>query len=98
MAKAAIPKRRLVTEKGNFVEIAAWKVPKSRFYPEGITYSFTFICENKRTIAFDNYNNEGHHKHHSNKKEFCRFKGLEETSNQFFRLVEKFERRGDEND
>jgi len=98
MAKAVIPKRRLVTKKGNFIEIIAWKVPKSKFYPEGIKYSFTFVNENKRTIAFDNYNNEGHHKHHLNKKEVYRFKNLEETSNQLFRLVEQFERKGDKND
>ncbi len=98
MAKAIIPKRRLVTEKGNFVEIAAWKVPKSDFYPEGIKYSFTFVHENKREIAFDNYNNEVHHKHHLNKKEAYNFKSLEETSNQFFKLVEQFEAKGDKND
>ena len=56
MIKAIIPKRRLVTEKNNLIEIVAWKVPKSKFYPERVKYSFTFIHENKRTIAFDNFN------------------------------------------
>ncbi len=98
MAKAVIPKRRLVTEKGNLVEIVAWKVPKSEFYQEGIKYSFTFVHKNKRAIAFDNYNNEGHHKHNLDKKEACSFKSLEETSNQFFKLVEQFEAKGDKND
>ena len=92
MAKAIIPKRRLATEKGNLIEIVAWKVPKSKFYPEGIKYSFTFIHDNKRTIAFDNFNNEGHHKHYLNKKEPCKFKNLGETSTMFFRIVEKFEK------
>jgi len=63
MVKAIIPKRRLITEKDNLIEIIAWKVPSSKSYPEGIKYSFTFIHKNKRAIAFDNYNNEGHHKH-----------------------------------
>ena len=98
MAKAIIPKKMLITEKANVIEIAAWKVPKSKFYPEGIKYSFAFVNENKRKIAFDNYNNEGHHKHHLNKKEAYSFRSLEETSNQFFRLVKEFETRGDKND
>lgn len=99
MAKPIIPKRRLITEKSNLIEIVAWKVPKSKFYPEGIKYSFTFIHNNKRTIAFDNFNNEGHHKHYLNKKEPYKFKDLEDTSNQFFKLVEKFEKNtGDKND
>ena len=68
MAKAIIPKRRLVTEKSNLIEIVAWTVPKSKFYPECIKYSFTFVHDNKRTIAFDNFNNEGHHKHYLSKK------------------------------
>ena len=92
MAKAIIPKRRLITEKDNLIEIVAWRVPKSKFYPESVKYSFTFVHENKRIIAFDNFNNEGHHKHYLNKKEPCKFKNLEETANQFFVLVEEFEK------
>lgn len=92
MVKSIIPKRRIVTEKGNLIEIVAWRVPKSKFYTQGIKYSFTFIHENKRLIAFDNYNNEGHHKHYNNTKETNRFQGLEETFNQFIKLVEEFEK------
>ena len=91
MAEPIIPKRRIATEKDNLIEIVAWKIPKSKFYPEGIKYSFTFVHENKRAIAFDNFNNEGHHKHYLNKKEPYKFKSLDETSDQFFKLVEKFE-------
>ena len=91
MVKAIIQKRRIITEKNNLIETVAWRVPKSKFYPEGIKYSFTFVHENKRAVAFDNFNNEGHHKHYLNKKEFYKFNSLEETSNQFFKLVEQFE-------
>lgn len=98
MVKAIIPKRRLATEKNNFIEIVAWKIPKSKSYPEGIKYSFTFVHENKRTIAFDNFNNEGHHKHYSNRKEPYKFKSLEHTANQFFKLVEEFETKVMKND
>ena len=98
MAKSIIPKRRLITEKNNLIEIVAWKVPKSKFYPEGIKYSFTFVHENKRTIAFDNFNNEGHHKHYWGRKESYEFKSLERTANQFFTLVEEFETKVRKND
>ena len=99
MAESIIPKRRLITKKNNLIEIAAWKVPKSKSYPEGIKYSFTFVHDDKRIIAFDNFNNEGHHKHYLDKKEAYNFKSLEDTANQFFALVEKFEEiNGDEND
>ena len=92
MIKAIIPKRRIVTEQNNIIEIVAWRIPKSKSYPEGIKYSLTFVHENKRTIAFDNFNNEGHHKHYLNKKEAYKFKSLEETANQSFILVEEFEK------
>ena len=91
MAEDIIPKRRILTEKNNFIEIVAWRVPKSESYPEGIKYSFAFVHKNKRVIAFDNFNNEGHHKHYFDKKEEYIFKSLKETASQFFKLIEEFE-------
>ncbi|MBN1377077.1 hypothetical protein JW949_01945 [Candidatus Woesearchaeota archaeon] len=91
MTEALIPKRRVITEKNNLIVITAWKVPVSKFYPEGVKYSFTFVHKNKRIIAFDNYNNEGHHKHYLNKKEPFKFISLKKTINEFFDLVEDFE-------
>lgn len=99
MAQPIIPKRRLITEKNNLIEIVAWRVPKSKSYPEGIKYSFTFVHDDKRVIAFDNFNNEDHHRHYLDKKEKYHFKSLEDTANQFFTLVEKWEEingKGDE--
>jgi|TARA_Y100000310_G_C20641296_1_gene794084 hypothetical protein len=92
MAEALIPRRRIITEKDNLIGIVAWKISKSKFYPEGIKYSFTFVYKNKRTIAFDNFNNEGHHRHYENKKEPCKFISLEDTLNKFFNLVEEYEK------
>jgi len=99
MAEPIIPKRRLITNKGSLIEIVAWKVPKSKGYPEGVKYSFAFIYKEKRIIAFDNFNNEGHHRHYFDKKEMCKFKSLEETANKFFNLVDEFEsKQGDKYD
>ena len=91
MAESIIPKRRILTKKNNLIEMVAWKIPKSKYYPEGTKYSFAFIHKNKRIIAFDNFNNEGHHPHYYSKKESCKFKSLEATAHRFFSLVEKFE-------
>ncbi|MBT3465129.1 hypothetical protein HOD20_05000 [archaeon] len=91
MTESIIPKRRLITEKNNLIEITAWKINKSINYPEGIKYSFTFVHDEKRTIAFDNYNNEGHHMHFLNKKEKYKFVSLEKTMEIFFNKVEEFE-------
>ena len=61
MAEVIIPRRRFATKRNNLVEMVAWRVPESNHYPEGIKYSFVFIQNNKRLIAFDNYAKEGHH-------------------------------------
>lgn len=94
--KAIIPRKRLITEKDNLIEIVAWKVPRSEHYPEGIKYSFSFIHDNKRTIGFDNFSKEGHHKHYFNKKENYKFESLKQTRKQFSELVEKFEEKQDD--
>lgn len=91
MVEAIIPRRRIVTENNNIIQIVAWVVPKSRYYPEGVKYSFVFIHENKRVIGFDNFQSEGHHKHYLGKKEPYIFKSLGETEEQFFNLVEEYE-------
>ncbi|MBW2975700.1 hypothetical protein KY366_08330 [Candidatus Woesearchaeota archaeon] len=70
----------------------AWKVPKSGNYPEGVKYSFVFVFNEKRAIAYDNFNNEGHHKHHLGKKIPYKFISLIETRKMFIRDVEKFEK------
>ena len=98
MVKAIIPRRRMITKRNNLIEIVAWRVPKSSGYPEGVKYSFAFIHRNRRTIAFDNFNNEGHHKHDRSKKVPFAFESLEKTAEEFFRAVQEFENKVMEND
>ncbi|MAG08230.1 hypothetical protein CMO89_02055 [Candidatus Woesearchaeota archaeon] len=90
-----IEPNREVTEKGNIIAFSAWEVPVSKFYPEGVKYSLVLICDNKRVIGFDNYNNEGHHKHYLKEnvlvKEKLKFKSLEDTINRFLEEVDRFE-------
>ncbi|MEK6953011.1 MAG: DUF6516 family protein [Nanoarchaeota archaeon] len=91
-----IPRKRVITKKNNLLEVVAWKVSLSGSYLEGIKYSFSFIHNSKRIIAFDNFNKEGHHKHYFDKKESYNFESLEKTEEIFFELVKKFEE--EEND
>ncbi|MDP7141574.1 MAG: DUF6516 family protein [Candidatus Woesearchaeota archaeon] len=97
MSKAIpiIEPNRKVTEKGNIIAFSAWEVPISESYPEGVKYSLVLICNNKRIIGFDNFNNEGHHRHYLKEnvlvKEELEFKNLEDTINKFLEEVNKFE-------
>ncbi len=95
MVGQLIPKQTKLTKRGNIVSIVAWKVPKSKDYPDGINYAFAFIRKNKRVIGYDNNTNEGHHRHYieNNKeiKEPIKFKGLEDVYKRFVKEVEKFE-------
>lgn len=91
MSKEIIRKGTFTTEKGNLIVLVAWRVPKSSYYPEGIKYSFQLICKGKRVVGYDNYNNEGHHRHFLSIKEKIEFRGLKETRKMFFKVVEIFE-------
>ncbi|MBN2458381.1 hypothetical protein JXB31_04600 [Candidatus Woesearchaeota archaeon] len=94
MAEERIIKKRIITTKGNLIEVTAWKVPKSLSYPEGIKYSYNLISDGKRIIAIDNYNNEGHHVHIFAKKIPYIFRSIERLDEDFFRLVDGFENEG----
>lgn len=85
-AKEIIPKHRFPFKEG-FVEIAAWSVPKSACYTEGIKYSFAYIKDNVRILAIDNYNHEGHHIHMNNKKVRYQFINLKQTEELFYELI-----------
>lgn len=93
MAEPIIPKKRFITEKDNLIEFVAWKVPQSENYQEGVKYSFAFVFNGKRLIAYDNFNNEGHHKHYFGKKIPYKFVNLIETRKGFMKDVEEFEKK-----
>lgn len=40
ISEAIIPKDRRFTKKGNLKIVSAWRVQKSKNYPEGLRYSF----------------------------------------------------------
>ena len=51
------------------------------------------IFNKKRVIAYDNFNNEGHHKHHFGEKKRYKFISLTETRKAFMKDVEEFEKK-----
>ncbi len=91
MKAERIERKRHVTEKGNLIITGIWKIPRSKYYPEGIKYSFQFISNNKRILGYDNYNNEGHHKHMYHKKEKFDFTNMKYLKERFTKEVERLE-------
>ena len=48
---------------GDILKAIAWKVPKSKNFPEGIKYAFAYIHKGKRILGYDNERAKSHHKH-----------------------------------
>ncbi len=51
------------------VTITVWSVKKDERFPDGFKYSFVFLLENKRLLAYDNHEGKGHHRHYKNQPE-----------------------------
>ena len=75
-----------VTE-NEIIEVKAWRVPKSKEYPEGINYRMAFIRDGKRILGYDNNTFEGHHKHFFGRKTQITFTSLEQLFSQFMEEV-----------
>jgi hypothetical protein len=58
--------KRIITGKEDIIVIKIWHVRVSKYYPDGIKYSFVFIHNNKRYLGYDNAENKGCHKHYIN--------------------------------
>lgn len=78
------------------IEVKAWKIGKSKDYPEGINYRMAYIKNGKRVLGYDNNTSEGHHKHHLETKSNIQFVSLESLFSQFMNEIKKI-RSGGEN-
>lgn len=89
--------REFTTSNGTKIEILAWKVPKSKEYPEGIKYKFqAYNPETEETILrYDNHNKHAgsrHHKHIGEEiTEKIEFNGVKEAYRKFVEEVEEHE-------
>ena len=51
--------RRRLTSEGDVIERKIWKVERSKYFPEGVKYSFAYIKEGKRILGYDNERMKG---------------------------------------
>ena len=86
---------RFEFQDGAIVEIRLWEVPTSEDKTHGYKYSLVYIVEGKRVIGYDNAEGKGDHRHHSDKEESYRYKGVDKLISDFFEDVRKI--RGGEN-
>lgn len=66
-----------------------WKVKKSKYFPDGVKYSFVFIHKNKRLLGYDNERAKGHHKHYYDEEINIKFESPEKLLFDFMRDVNK---------
>ncbi len=100
-ADPIIAHQRRLTKKGNLMVISAWKVPFRKDCPEGISYSFQLISDNRRVLGYDNNTGEGHHKHYLKNRTLMKtnieFGGIYKLFKRFQVDVKKFEEKQNEN-
>jgi len=75
---------------GAFVEIKAWRVPRSDDKPHGLRYSFAYIVEGERILGYDNAEGKGHHRHVRGRELAYPFKSLKKLWADFMQDVEDF--------
>nr|MBI4156639.1 hypothetical protein [Candidatus Woesearchaeota archaeon] len=92
MEEVIIPEDLEITEYGDLIVKSAFKVLKSKHYPDGIKYSFQLIRNGKRVAGYDNAYPEGHHRHFLQLKDKYEFISVGETTKKFYLDVEKFEK------
>jgi hypothetical protein len=66
-----IYKSKLILNSGLVEESVIWKVPTSKYFPEGVKYRLLLVDPvwKKILVLFDNHSPKGHHRHDSNGKE-----------------------------
>lgn len=83
-------KLRVQINESAFYEIKIWRVPKSKFFSEGLKYSLAIIKNGKRVVGYDNERAKGHHKHVGDKEVPYAYLGIEALLDDFKKEVEKF--------
>jgi hypothetical protein len=60
-----ILREKVIDEGGNTMELAIWKVPRSKQNPAGVRYRLAFIRCGEQTpvVLYDNHHPKGHHRH-----------------------------------
>lgn len=66
-----------------------YEVPVSRFFPDGVKYSLSYIKNGKCVLRYDNEAAKGHHMHAEEKEVKIRFRGIRELRAEFQFQVKK---------
>jgi len=91
MQARLITRHKDVSPEGWITEIVIWRVPEP-VQPSShqFKYSFAFVVNGKRVIAFDNERGKGDHCHIGRQESPYRFEGLEKLVDDFIVEVEKW--------
>ncbi len=80
-----IRKMRVQINDFAFYEIKIWRIPKTRFFEEGIKYSMVIIETGKRILSYDNES-----KHVGEKEVEYNYRGIEALLKDFEKDVKKY--------
>lgn len=60
-----IRREKVIDEDGNIVELAIWKVPRTRQNPAGVRYRLAFVRRGEAVpaVLYDCHPPKGHHRH-----------------------------------
>ncbi len=91
MKARLITRHKDVSPEGWISEVVIWRVPEP-VHPctHPFKYSFAFVVDGKRVIAFDNERGKGDHSHIAGQESPYRFEGLEKLADDFIVEVEKW--------
>lgn len=78
--------------KNKIIEIKVWRIPKDEFQPKGLKFSYTFIVNNKRVFAIDNYERKRPHIHLFGKEKRYNFTTIKDLEDYFFTKIEEIEK------
>ncbi len=75
--------------KYEYTEMRVYEVPASRFFPDKVKYSMSYIRHGKCVLRYDNEASKGHHMHIGEIEEKIKFRGIDELLDEFELRVKK---------
>ena len=83
----------IIFNKTSFVELEVSEIRRSKSYPDGVKYRFSFIFKNQRVLAYDNAEGKGHHMHYFGEEDPLSFKGWQKLKKDFIGEVYELRRK-----
>ncbi len=71
-------------EDGWLIGIKVWKVPVSKYSPDGVDYSLALISPHgERMVGYDNHWPKGHHRHFQGEEQSYVYRGVDQLVTDF---------------